>query len=64
MKEVEAMKKQKEEEKKQQREVARLEKKKQLEEKKKQNLQAGLEGLVSNGCHSCYLERLICFLFR
>lgn len=46
LKEVEAMKNQKEEEKKQQREMARLEKKKQVEEKKKHKLQEGLEGLV------------------
>lgn len=48
LKEVEAMKKQKEDEKRQLREAARLEKKKQLEEKKNQNLQSGLEGLVSS----------------
>lgn len=47
LKEVEAMKKQKEEEKKQQREIAKKEKQKKLEDQKKQKLQVDLERLVS-----------------
>nr|XP_023014000.1 guanine nucleotide-binding protein-like 3 homolog [Leptinotarsa decemlineata] len=47
LKEVEAMRKQKEEEKKMQRETARLERKKQKEEQKQENLSEGLEGLVT-----------------
>ncbi|XP_056634634.1 guanine nucleotide-binding protein-like 3 homolog [Diorhabda sublineata] len=48
LKEVEALKKQKEEEKQKLKEAARLEKQKQKEEQKKEKLSTGLQGLVAN----------------